>query len=44
MKLVQIYIPTEIIHYTLQKFGEYSILHVIDVKFFFINIYTLYNI
>jgi len=32
MKLVQIYIPTEIIHYTLQKFGEYSILHVIDLN------------
>jgi len=32
MKLVQIYIPTEIIHYTLQRFGETSILHVIDLN------------
>lgn len=32
MKLVQIYIPTEVIHYTLQRFGETSILHVIDLN------------
>jgi len=32
MKLVQIYIPTEIIHYTLQKLGELSLIHVVDLN------------
>lgn len=42
MKLVQIYIPTEIIHYTLQKLGELSLIHVVDVGVLIKKVHCLF--